>query len=149
MLGMAYVLVRDGLHDEPFLNRYTEGFAKFLPYLMGDSDGVAKTPEWASRLSGVSADKIEDLAHSAARDPSFLGISWSLQRQRHGEQSWWMITTLGAMLGYIGLPGQVSAMDMAASTIWVLVDGASPPTKLRRLVPRLVSVRRPATGLFP
>ncbi len=105
MLGMAYVLVRDGLHNEPFLNRYTEGFAKFLPYLMGDSDGVAKTPEWASRLSGVSADKIEDLAHSAARDPSFLGISWSLQRQRHGEQSWWMITTLGAMLGYIGLPG--------------------------------------------
>ncbi|MGD2008714.1 MAG: molybdopterin-dependent oxidoreductase, partial [Cellvibrionales bacterium] len=105
MLGMAYTLVRDGLHDESFLTRYTEGFAQFLPYLMGESDGVAKTPAWASDLSGVSADKIEELAHSTAASPSFLGISWSLQRQRHGEQSWWMVTTLGAMLGFIGMPG--------------------------------------------
>ena len=105
MLGMAYTLVRDGLHDESFLARYTEGFERFLPYLMGEDDGVAKTPAWASQLSGVSADKIEELARSAASHPSFLGISWSLQRQRHGEQSWWMVTNLGAMLGFIGLQG--------------------------------------------
>ena len=52
MLGMAYVLVRDGLHDEPFLNKYTEGFAKFLPYLMGESDSVPKTPSGQADCQG-------------------------------------------------------------------------------------------------
>ena len=34
-----------------------------------------------------------------------LNISWSLQRAVHGEQPFWMLVTLAAMLGQIGLPG--------------------------------------------
>ena len=39
------------------------------------------------------------------RERSVLGISWSLQRQRYGEQTYWMVSVLGAMLGHMGLPG--------------------------------------------
>jgi biotin/methionine sulfoxide reductase len=45
------------------------------------------------------------MARDLAMERSVLGISWSLQRQQHGEQPYWMITVLGAMLGHIGKPG--------------------------------------------
>ena len=45
------------------------------------------------------------MARDLAAERSVLGISWSLQRQQHGEQPYWMITVLGAMLGDIGKPG--------------------------------------------
>ena len=105
MLGMAHTLVQEKLHDEAFLDRYTVGFNRFLPYLTGELDGEAKDADWASRLSDIPAETIRDLTRSLAADKSLLGISWSLQRQSHGEQTWWMITTLAAMLGHIGLPG--------------------------------------------
>src|SRR4030095_5606428 len=32
-------------------------------------------------------------------------MSWAIQRAHHGEQPYWMLITLAAMLGQIGLPG--------------------------------------------
>ena len=105
MLGMAHTLVTENLQDKAFLEKYTVGFDKFLPYLTGDSDGQPKDADWAERLSEVPAQTIRDLARQLAAHPSLLAISWSLQRQEYGEQTWWMVTALGAMLGYMGLPG--------------------------------------------
>lgn len=105
MLAIAYTLVQDDLYDKAFLQKYCVGFDKFLPYLMGTIDGQPKDADWASGISGVPFDLIQDLAWRLAEDRSVLGISWSLQRQEYGEQSYWMITVLGAMLGQIGLPG--------------------------------------------
>src|SRR3546814_8228892 len=34
-----------------------------------------------------------------------LNVAWSLQRADHGEQPFWMVVTLAAMLGQVGLPG--------------------------------------------
>lgn len=105
MLGLAYTLYTEDLHDREFLQRYCEGFDQFLPYLLGETDGVAKHADWAAAISGIAAADIQSMARSLAADRSVLGISWSLQRQEHGEQPYWMITVLGAMLGHIGLPG--------------------------------------------
>ncbi len=105
MLGLAHTLVTEGLHDRAFLDKYTVGFDKFLPYLMGEEDGQPKDAAWASALSEIPAEHIRELALSLGRERSVLGISWSLQRQEFGEQPYWMITTLGAMLGHIGIPG--------------------------------------------
>jgi biotin/methionine sulfoxide reductase len=105
MLGMAHTLVAENLHDRAFLDKYTVGFERFLPYLMGEGDGQPKDARWAEQQSEIPAQTIRELARELAADRSLLGISWSLQRQEYGEQTWWMVTTLGAMLGYIGLPG--------------------------------------------
>ena len=105
MLGLAHTLVVEGLYDQEFLNKYTVGFDKFLPYLLGTQDGQPKDADWASTLSEIPAADIRELAMRLGRERSVLGISWSLQRQMFGEQQYWMITTLGAMLGHIGLPG--------------------------------------------
>ncbi|WP_011582921.1 MULTISPECIES: molybdopterin guanine dinucleotide-containing S/N-oxide reductase [Chelativorans] len=105
MLALAWQLVEDDAHDQAFLRRYTVGFEKFLPYLLGDDDGVAKTPAWAAELTGVQADRIVSLARQMARSRTMVNIAWSLQRAHHGEQAFWMAITLAAMIGQIGLPG--------------------------------------------
>jgi biotin/methionine sulfoxide reductase len=40
-----------------------------------------------------------------AANRTMVSIGWSLQRAHHGEQPFWAVVTLAAMLGQIGLPG--------------------------------------------
>ena len=105
MLGIAHTLVTEGRHDEDFLKRYTVGFGEFRAYLTGENDGVPKRAEWAAEITGVAADRIRALARRMAAGRTMLTMAWSLQRADHGEQPYWMLVTLAAMLGQIGLPG--------------------------------------------
>ena len=105
MLALAHVLLSEGHCDEPFLSRYCVGFDRFRPYLTGARDGTPKTPEWAAGITGVPADTIRRLARRMRAGRTMLTAAWSLQRAHHGEQPYWMVITLAAMLGQIGLPG--------------------------------------------
>lgn len=105
MLGLAHWLEVNGKADRAFLDRYATGYDKFLPYLLGDSDGVPKTPAWAAEITGVSEQEIIDLAQTMTKGRVLINLAWSLQRTDRGEQSYWMGVTLAAMLGQIGLPG--------------------------------------------
>ena len=105
MLGLAHTLYVEGLHDEAFLARYTVGFGRFVPYLTGASDGVAKDARWAASITSVDAETIRALARCMAAGRTMVSLSWSLTRQDHGEQPFWMGVVLAAMLGQIGLPG--------------------------------------------
>jgi len=110
MLGMAYALQEAGLENKEFLDEYTTGYGKFLPYLLGKTDGVPKSPEWAESICQVKAGKIREIAHLLAKNPSLLLTGWSLQRADHGEQPPWMLVTLASMIGQIGLPGRGYSM---------------------------------------
>ena len=105
MLGLAHALVAEGLHDEAFLASHCTGFERFLPYLMGQTDGAPKDPDWASAITGIAALTIRELARRMASHRTLITCAWSLQRGDHGEQPYWMAATLAAMLGQIGLPG--------------------------------------------
>lgn len=105
MLGIAHTLETEGLVDRAFLDNYCTGYDKFALYLTGETDGVPKTAEWAESLSSVKADDIHRIARRMATERTVIGISWSLQRAEHGEQTYWMATTLAAMIGSHGLPG--------------------------------------------
>lgn len=105
MLALAYVLATENLADREFLARYCTGYDRFEEYLLGRSDGVPKTPEWAAELSGLPASTLIDLARRMASGRTLVSVTWSLQRVRHGEQAPWAGITLAAMLGQIGLPG--------------------------------------------
>jgi len=105
MLGLAHELVRQGLQDRSFLDRYCVGFERFLPYLMGETDGTPKDALWASKICAVPADTIGRLARSMATKRTMISMAWSVQRADHGEQPCWMAIALAAMLGQIGLPG--------------------------------------------
>ncbi len=87
------------------LKKYTHGFDKFLPYLLGKTDGVDKTVQWASKLSEVPAEKIKEIADIMVDNRTFIAGNWAMQRADHGEQVDWTIITLASMVGQIGLPG--------------------------------------------
>ena len=105
MLALAHTLVHEGLHDPAFLASHCTGFDRFLPYLLGTSDGVAKDADWAAAICGIAAETIRALARRMARARTLVTVAWALQRADHGEQPFWMALTLAAMLGQIGLPG--------------------------------------------
>ena len=105
MLALSYVLATEGLADLDFLDTHCSGYQRFERYLLGRDDGIAKSPQWASTLSGLPAGELVDLARQMAASRTLVTVSWSLQRIRHGEQAPWMGLTLAAMLGQIGVPG--------------------------------------------
>ena len=105
MLGLAFVLETEGLADKDFLGSHSVGYDRVRDYLLGISDGEPKTPSWASAKCDVEAEAIVALARDMAAKRTFLTAAWSLQRGDHGEQPYWMLATLAAMLGQIGLPG--------------------------------------------
>ncbi|GAA9038049.1 molybdopterin guanine dinucleotide-containing S/N-oxide reductase [Helicobacter pylori] len=80
MLGMMHYLYTSNQYDKAFIAKYTDGFDKFLPYLLGESDNAPKTLEWASQITGVSAEKIKELAD-------------------------WALIVLASMIGQVGLSG--------------------------------------------
>jgi biotin/methionine sulfoxide reductase len=105
MLALAHTLLVENLHDVKFLERYTVGFRQFSDYLTGRNDGCIKDARWAAELTEIPADTICRLARRMASTRTFLMANWSLQRSDHGEQPFWALIALGAMLGQIGLPG--------------------------------------------
>ena len=74
LIAMAYVIVSEGLHDQDYLDTYVQGFdehslpegapkgGSYRAYLMGEDDGIVKTPEWASDICGIRAETIRRLA---------------------------------------------------------------------------------------
>lgn len=115
MLGLAHTLFTEGLHDADFLASHCVGFEHFKPYLLGQKDGQLKDADWAAEISGLSAEKIRRLARKMASSKTIVTASWSLQRAEYGEQPYWMLITLAAMLGQIGLPGAGFGLGHAAA----------------------------------
>lgn len=105
ILALCYVILRNRVHDREFLATHCVGFEKVEDYLTGAVDGQPKNPAWAAQITGIPADFIDALAQEMVGKRTMVNASWSLQRQRHGEQAYWSVVTLAAMLGQVGLPG--------------------------------------------
>lgn len=105
MLGIAWVLETEGLVDVSFLDRYTVGYEKLRSYILGESDGVAKTADWASNITGIPVARITSLSREMADHRTMINAAWALQRACFGEQPYWGVVSLAAMLGQIGTLG--------------------------------------------
>ncbi|MCH4601310.1 molybdopterin guanine dinucleotide-containing S/N-oxide reductase [Helicobacter pylori] len=105
MLGMMHYLYTSNQYDKAFIAKYTDGFDKFLPYLLGESDNAPKTLEWASQITGVNAEKIKELADLFVSKRTFLAGNWAMQRAQYGEQPDWALIVLASMIGQVGLSG--------------------------------------------
>ncbi len=128
MLGIAHTLYKENIYDKKFIDTYALGFEEFVPYLEGKTlDKIEKTPEWASEICGISADTIKEYARDWAKNRTQLIFGWSIQRQQHGEQPYWMGAVLAAMLGQIGLPGGGVSYAHHYSSVGVSSTGAAGP----------------------
>jgi len=110
MVAMAYVIIKENLHDQEFLDKYTVGFEKFKAYVMGEEDGIPKTPKWAEKITTVSAKIITDLALEYGRTkPAALMDCQAPARSAVGELYNRAAITLTAMTGNIGVHGGSAA----------------------------------------
>ncbi len=105
ILGLCHTLIVEGLSDEKFCQRYCVGTDIFSAYVTGETDGQPKDADWASKITGVDADRIRRLARLMASKRTFVTTAWALQRAEFGEQSFWATVALGVLLGQVGLPG--------------------------------------------
>jgi len=106
MLALAHTLWTEQRCDREFLDSHCVGFERFLPYLLGESDGQPKDARWAAPICGLQAGDLLHLARSMSSRRTLINVSWSVQRADHGEQPYWMAVVLAAMLGGIGKPGE-------------------------------------------
>ncbi len=118
MDAMAYVIIREKLLDQDFLDRCCLGFDKdhmpegidpsecYLSYVTGEKDGIPKTPEWAEAITGVKAEQIRSLAiRYATAKPAALIQGYGPQRNAYGEQSTRGGILLACLTGNVGIKG--------------------------------------------
>jgi anaerobic dimethyl sulfoxide reductase subunit A len=118
LLAMAYVIVTEGLHDQAYCDRLVQGLdehtlpadaprgSSWRSYLLGLSDGVRKTPEWAAPLCGVDATTIRRLAvEFATTKPAAMQMGYAPGRTAYGEHAHRAAYALAAITGNVGIPG--------------------------------------------
>ena len=71
-MAIAYVWIKESLYDKDYVASHTIGFDKWKAYLMGDEDGVPKTPEWQEAETGVPAKDVRALAREWASKRTYL-----------------------------------------------------------------------------
>ncbi|MBI5725086.1 MAG: molybdopterin-dependent oxidoreductase [Planctomycetes bacterium] len=99
-LAMAHVIIRDGLQDKDFVEKWTYGFDKFSEYVKD------KTPAWAEKITTVPAETIERIARDfATTQPAVVDV-WSGPGQHencvHGGAA---IACLATLTGGYDRPG--------------------------------------------
>ena len=106
ILSLCYEINNAGATNKSFIDKYTVGFEKFAAYLNGNTDGVVKDANWASRITGISEETIFDLVKKLTSSKrTMISVSWSLTRQSHGEQPYWAAIALACIIGDLGKPG--------------------------------------------
>lgn len=72
-LAIAHTWITEGTYNKEYVDTHVVGFDKFKAYVMGEEDGLPKTPKWASPKCGVPAWTIKALAREFARRTTSIG----------------------------------------------------------------------------
>lgn len=92
--AVMHVLLRDGLADREYLDRFTDFDAEVEEHLR------EKTPEWAASITGLDVAEIEAFAHLVGSTPrSFFRLGYGFTRQRNGAVNMHAALSIPAMTG--------------------------------------------------
>jgi anaerobic selenocysteine-containing dehydrogenase len=107
--AVAYVWLNEGTYDKDYVAERTIGFEKFKKHILGEDDGVPRTPGWASEICGVPARTITALAREWGSKRTMLaagarGGESGACRQAYATEWARLMVLLQAMQG-LGKPG--------------------------------------------
>ena len=71
-MAIAYVWIKEDLYDKDYVASHTVGFDVWKAYLLGEEDGIPKTPEWQEKETGVPAKDVRALAREWGRKRVYL-----------------------------------------------------------------------------
>ena len=93
-LGMMHVILRDGLEDREYIERYTQGFDELKKL------AAEYTPEHVAAMTGLCAECIEGLAHEyATTRPAAIRVNYGVQRSERGGAAVRAIAALATLTG--------------------------------------------------
>ena len=129
--AIAYVLMNEGLVDQPFVDTHCLGFDEehmpegvpagnsYRAYIMGEGpDKTVKTPQWAETITGYPAEKIIRLAREiGSTKPCCVIQGWGPQRHANGDTMSRSIAMLAILTGNVGIAGGGSGSAESVSQI--------------------------------
>jgi anaerobic selenocysteine-containing dehydrogenase len=112
-LGLAAVLVREGLHDEAWLERHALGWPQLR-------ERLAEFPlDRVAGETGLPAEAVVDLARLyAGRRPGLIKIADGINRNRNGGQTVRAVCALPALTGQYGVRGGGLAYSTSGYFPW-------------------------------
>jgi len=133
--AIAYTWITEGTYDQKYLDTHAVGFdeqhlpkgapagSSFKNYILGTSDGVPKTPEWAEPICKVKPRIIRALAREWASGPTGLK-SWRGANLDGGNYVRFMYTLLAMQgLGKPGVGGWATAGGLGGGGYGMTIDG--------------------------
>ena len=99
-LAMLNIIISEQLFDEPFVTKWTHGFAELAAHVK------KYTPEWAEPITWVAADKIRAAARLFARiKPAMMEWGCAIEHTPKCIQTVRAVSMLPVLTGNIDVPG--------------------------------------------
>jgi formate dehydrogenase (NADP+) alpha subunit len=100
IMGMARIILEEGLHDSPFIEERCENFEAF-------KDSLADFPlEKVAQITGVPAEQIVEAAKLyATSKPAAILYTLGITEHTHGTEGVMSLANLAMLTGNIGKPG--------------------------------------------
>lgn len=120
-LGIARVMITEGLYDADYVEKYASGFAEYRDYVMDF------TPEKVEKITGVpAADMIAAARMFGSQRPSALQMSSSpVVQHLNGVQNVRAIVLLCALAGSFGMSGGIAAPGKGKPSLYGTYPGTS------------------------
>ncbi len=140
-LGLIHVVIREGLYDRSFVDRWTVGFDELKKHI------EQYPPEAVEEITWLPASLIRDAARLYATSrPAILQVGNAIDHTANNFQTARALAILRAITGNLGIPGGELACSQPAT-----VPMGSPEFDLRDRLPKEVRDRRlnAADGMLP
>src|SRR5438105_5004449 len=99
-LAMMHIIIRDGLQDQDYIDRYTIGFDALKERVK------EYPPSRVGEITGITEAAIERITHEyATHSPAFIRVNYGLQRHAGGGMAVRNIFCLPALMGSWRHPG--------------------------------------------
>jgi anaerobic selenocysteine-containing dehydrogenase len=92
--AVMHVLFREGFANWDYLRQYTDDPSGLEAHLQ------SRTPEWAAAITGLSVDKIEELARLIGQTPkTYFRLGYGFSRSRNGAHNMHAVSCIPAITG--------------------------------------------------
>ncbi len=153
-LAIIYTWLKEGTYNKEYVKTHTIGMDKVEAYVMGEEDGIPKTPAWASKKCGVPAWTIKALAREFAKKTTSIAhyFGGSMFRGPYSHEPARLECILLGMQG-LGGPGvhqtQITYGGMPRAQLLKSTRFFNPQLPERLTKPTLTTIRAWGKQLIP